>query len=69
VVPDGAIVTPRDRTYISGDHAACTDVLQSFEHVASLSFATPGTMIVRFRGRRVPGESQIEISHAIVVTE
>jgi hypothetical protein len=66
---DGADVTPFVRRAIPGEHEACTDILLSFQHEASVVFDTTGTKTIRVHGRRVNqgADEEIEISRVVIV--
>lgn len=61
-----AEITPFDYT-AAADGGACTDILLSFVHEASLTFATVGSATVTIRGKEEPGDLPFERIHTVWV--
>lgn len=60
-----ATVTPFD---VHSGANVCTAELKLFEHTATVTFRSPGSATVRFRGRAEPGDSVVTVSRPVVVT-
>jgi hypothetical protein len=52
---------------VRGPDIACPDLLGSFDHVATLRFASPGAAVVRIVGRREPGGDRITVERPVEV--
>ncbi len=53
---DTVVVTPMERTSARAG-VACTDILKTFDHRATITPLRAGRVIVRFRGRVEPGDT------------
>lgn len=64
VQADGLVadVTPYDD---HSDSDICADVLGLFDHTATLTFASPGTALIRFHGMEHPGDRQIVVERSV----
>ena len=61
-----AVVTPYDLEY-RGNEYGCTSMTLTFQHTASVTFATPGGARVEIRGREVPGGPIVTVVRTVVV--
>lgn len=59
-------VAPYD-IFVTGKGFSCPDIIQSFEHTASVSLAAPGVVTIRVRGRDYPADSTLVIERRVVV--
>ena len=61
-----AQVTPFDYTVV-GDGVLCIQIVSSFDHEASLTFATVGSATITIRAKQEPGDLPFERIHPVWV--
>lgn len=57
-------VTPYD---VHSGQNVCTDILNVFEHVATLTLSQPGQTVIRFHGLEEPGHVRITVDREVTV--